>query len=338
MAPNIRFAKIDEINDELVPSEDIIYDTKVLEKEKNYEYKLEIVWRNVILMAALHLGALWGAYLMATKAMWQTNVLAFFLYLFSGIGITAGAHRLWSHRSYKGKLPLRIFLAFWQTMAFQNHIFEWARDHRVHHKYSETVGDPHNATRGFFFAHVGWLMCKKHPAVKEKGKQLDVSDMMADPVVRIQRQYYLPLVLLICFILPTLLPVYLWGESAYLAFYACAVFRYCFTLNMTWLVNSAAHLWGSHPYDKHIHPAECLPTILGAVGEGFHNYHHTFPWDYSASELGWVFNVTTVFINFAAYIGQAYDLKTTSKSMIRDRKIRSGDRPHNLAYHMFNAK
>jgi len=336
MAPNLRFTKIHEEQDDLVPTEAIIKDTSSLTEAKKYEHKRQIVWRNVILMAALHLASLWAVYLMATRAMWQTNVFTFFLYVFSGYGITAGAHRLWSHRSYKAKLPLRIFLAFWNSVAFQNHIYEWARDHRVHHKYSETEADPHNATRGFFFAHVGWLLVRKHPAVIEKGRQLDLSDLMADPVVRIQKKYYLWTVLVACFILPTVIPVYFWGEQAYIAFYACAIFRYCWTLNMTWLVNSAAHLWGSHPYDKRISPTECLPTILGAVGEGFHNFHHTFPWDYATGELGWVLNLTTIFINFCALIGQAYDLKTTSKSMIRDRKQRTGDRPDQLGYHMFN--
>lgn len=65
----------------------------------------------------------------------------------SGLGITAGAHRLWAHKSYKAKAPLRAILMIFQTMAFQNHAIEWARDHRVHHKYSETDADPHNATR-----------------------------------------------------------------------------------------------------------------------------------------------------------------------------------------------
>jgi len=335
MAPNLKFSKIAAESDELVPSEAIIAEAK-LDEPKVYEYKRKIVWRNVLLIGSLHLGALWSLYLMCTRTMWQTNLFSFVLYVLSGIGITAGAHRLWAHRSYKAKLPLRIFLAFFQSMAFQNHIFEWSRDHRVHHKYSETEADPHNANRGFFFAHVGWLMCRKHPAVIEKGKQIDCSDMLADPVVRFQKKYYLLSVLLCCFVLPTAIPVYFWGEKAYIAFYAAAIFRYCWTLNMTWLVNSAAHLWGSHPYDKRINPAENLITILGAVGEGFHNYHHTFPWDYATSELGWVFNTTTLFINFCALFGQAYDLKTTSKGMIRDRKIRTGDRPHDLRYHMFN--
>lgn len=57
------------------------------------------------------------------------------------------AHRLWAHRSYKARLPLRILLTIFNTMAFQDCVIHWARDHRVHHKYSETDADPHNATR-----------------------------------------------------------------------------------------------------------------------------------------------------------------------------------------------
>lgn len=68
----------------------------------------------------------------------------------ASIGVTGGAHRLWAHRSYKAKLPLRIILMLWQTMAFQNHIYEWCRDHRVHHKFTDTDADPHNAKRGTF--------------------------------------------------------------------------------------------------------------------------------------------------------------------------------------------
>lgn len=64
----------------------------------------------------------------------------------------------------------------------QNSLFDWVRDHRVHHKYSETDADPHNSNRGFFFAHVGWLMMRKHPQVIRKGKQLDFSDLFQDPV------------------------------------------------------------------------------------------------------------------------------------------------------------
>lgn len=79
-------------------------------------------------------------------------------------------------------------LKYNQSIIFQNHVYEWARDHRVHHKYSETDADPHNATRGFFFSHVGWLLVRKHPDVKEKGKAIDMSDLSADPLVMFQKK------------------------------------------------------------------------------------------------------------------------------------------------------
>lgn len=106
----------------------------------------------------------------------------------AAFGITAGAHRLWSHKAYKARLPLRIVLMILQTVAFQNSIYEWARDHRVHHKFTDTDADPHNASRGFFFSHMGWLLIRKHPEVKEKGKLIDMSDLEKDPVVMFQKK------------------------------------------------------------------------------------------------------------------------------------------------------
>ena len=117
-------------------------DSKLRPEEKQEPYVRKIVWRNVFLMAALHLSGLYGLYLCFVSAKWQTSVagmhstifgvskltifllLAFIFYQFSGLGITAGCHRLWSHRAYKARLPLRVFLAFLQTMAFQvNNLF-----------------------------------------------------------------------------------------------------------------------------------------------------------------------------------------------------------------------
>jgi len=240
------------------------------------------------------------------------------------LGITAGAHRLWAHRSYKAKLPARILLGIFNSMAFQNDIIEWSRDHRVHHKFSETDADPHNAKRGFFFSHIGWLMVRKHPDVKDKGRHVDVSDLFADPVCAIQRKFYVPSVILFCFILPTWVPMHFWGESLSCAYYL-AVLRYTLALNVTWTVNSIAHLWGNKPYDKNINPSENFFVTFGAVGEGYHNYHHTFPYDYSTSEFGWKFNVTSMFIDFMALLGQVYDRKKVPHELVLRRKQRTGD-------------
>lgn len=106
----------------------------------------------------------------------------------SAFGITVGAHRLWSHRCYNARLPMRVLLAVFQTLAFQNHIYEWARDHRVHHKFTDTDADPHNSSRGFFFSHMGWLMVRKHPDVAAKGSTIDMKDLEADPVVMWQKK------------------------------------------------------------------------------------------------------------------------------------------------------
>jgi len=287
------------------------------------------VWRNIILFVYLHIASLYGLYLALTSAKWSTVGLAYILYIMGGLGVTMGSHRLWSHRSYKARLPLRILLAFWQTLAFQNDIFEWSRDHRVHHRYSETDADPHDARRGFLFSHVGWLCMKKHPQVIEKGKEIDVRDILADPVVYWQKRFYFPLILLVCFTFPTWLPMYMFGESFLNAFFVCAMFRYCFTLNVTWLVNSAAHLWGMKPYDQHINPSENYSVAVLAVGEGWHNFHHTFPWDYKTAEFGrYRVNISTMMIDFFALLGQAYDLKTVSPAMVKKRVQRTGDGSH----------
>lgn len=110
------------------------------------------------------------------------------MYSISILGITAGVHRLWTHRAYKAKWPLRLILMLFNTVAFQDPIYHWVRDHRVHHKFSDTDADPFNPSRGFFFSHIGWLFCKKHPDVAAKGKSIDLSDLKADPIVMFQRK------------------------------------------------------------------------------------------------------------------------------------------------------
>lgn len=117
------------------------------------------------------------------------NSIGFLMGGLGGFGVTGGAHRFWSHRSYKAKTPLRIILMLCFSLAGQNTIYDWVRDHRVHHKFSETKADPHDSNRGFFFAHVGWLMMNKHPEVIRKGNKLDMSDILNDPVVQFHQKY-----------------------------------------------------------------------------------------------------------------------------------------------------
>ncbi|XP_012873039.1 PREDICTED: acyl-CoA desaturase 1-like [Dipodomys ordii] len=141
----------------------------------------------------------------------------------------------------------------------------------------------------------------------------------------LQRGYYNPSILLICFIWPTLVPWYCWGETFRHSLYVATFLQYTVVLNVIWLVNSAAHLYGYHPYDKNIEAHENVLLSLGTLGEGFHNYHHIFPYDYSASEYHWSFNFTTFFVDCMAAIGLAYDLKKVPKASMLARIKRTGD-------------
>ena len=113
-------------------------------------------------MLFMHVSALIGL-VRIFDCKWETLVLALISWPISGFGITVGAHRLWAHRSYKAKTPYRILLMLMNSMASQRSIFDWVREHRAHHKYSDTASDPYDASRGLFYSHMGWLLLKKSP-------------------------------------------------------------------------------------------------------------------------------------------------------------------------------
>jgi stearoyl-CoA desaturase (delta-9 desaturase) len=89
-------------------------------------------------------------------------------------------------------LPLILYIcelaSVFLNICSQYPIFSWVRDHRVHHKYTETDADPHNARRGLFFSHMGWVMLENHPEVKRRAKEIDMSDIEADPVIQFEEK------------------------------------------------------------------------------------------------------------------------------------------------------
>ncbi|CAK1543945.1 unnamed protein product [Leptosia nina] len=291
----------------------------------DYSYKHEIVWRNVIVFGIVHILGAWGIYLFLTASInWKTCIWNLTLLTFLSQGITSGAHRLFAHRCYKAKTPLKVFLLLMQTASGQNSLHEWVRDHRLHHRYSDTDADPHNSSRGFFFSHVGWILTRKHPYVKEFGKRTDMSDLEADWMVMFQKKYYVYLYIITAILIPVMVPYY-FGETLKNSILVCYFGRYVYQLNCTWLVNSAAHLYGTRPYDRSIQPVESWFVSFATMGEGWHNYHHAFPWDYKAAELVDFINPSARFIDFCAKLGLAYDLKTASPEMVANRIRKAGD-------------
>ncbi|XP_055324482.1 acyl-CoA Delta12-desaturase-like isoform X2 [Sitodiplosis mosellana] len=289
----------------------------------------KIRWPDLTAQLFLHTGAIYGLIFQFYTIRFYTLVWFFALIVFSGFGITAGAHRLFSHKSYKANAKLRLLLTFLFTISGQRDAYTWAHDHRVHHKYTETDADPHDARRGFWFAHVGWLFLTPHPAVVAKRKVIDLSDLENDPIVMWQKRFYIPLFGLIAIAMPVLVPWYFWNEDLWASFWVNFNLRFCITLNAAFFVNSVAHLYGNKPYDRNIMSVESLPVALAAFGEGWHNYHHVFPWDYKTSELGnYKFNISTAFIDFMAKIGWARDCKFVSPEMVARRIAKTGDGTH----------
>ncbi|CAG2108146.1 unnamed protein product [Medioppia subpectinata] len=258
------------------------------------EFKLELYWYNITMAILLHVAAVYGIYLGIKSAQIKTILFAYLLAHLSTIGAQCGVHRLWCHRTYKAKPVLQYLLAFLYVLAFQDDIYKWSRDHRVHHKCADTDADPYSIKRGFFFAHIGWLLCRKHPSVIAQGHTIDMSDLDHDLLVQFERRYHVPLALVIWGAMPTLIPC-------------------------------AAHYWGSKPYDKHIEATECTIRHV-MLGEGFHNYHHTYPWDYSMSEYGPIdaFNPATMFIDLFARLGWAYDMRRAPRDVVKQRMKRTG--------------
>ncbi|XP_063533714.1 acyl-CoA Delta-9 desaturase-like [Cydia strobilella] len=288
--------------------------------EQRMGFETELIWLNIIAISVLHIiTVVWFAYNLMTGHFpkWQSAVYGYFVGNVAGFGVTAGVHRYWCHRSYKATLPLQWILIICYSVAGQNPIPEWVRDHRVHHKFSETSADPHDARRGFFFAHVGWLMMRKHPDVVREGRKIDMSDVSQDSLVQFHTKHFKLFKTAFCFVLPTLVPVWGWAESWEYAVLSQVFLRYLMSLNFTWAVNSFAHLWGNKPYDPNITPVENWGVSAVALGEGWHNYHHTFPWDYKAAELGYSLNFTTLLLDGFAKIGWAHNLKQASPQLIK---------------------
>jgi stearoyl-CoA desaturase (Delta-9 desaturase) len=277
----------------------------------------------IIYISLVHIAAFIGL-MTITRCHKLTLLWAFILWPISGLGITAGAHRLWAHRSYKATLPLRIFLMLLNSMANQGSIYHWSRDHRVHHKHSESDADPHNATRGFFYAHMGWLFVKKHPSTIAAGKQFDYSDLAKDDTVRFQKALDPWFALFMCFVFPGLVCT-LWGDNFWNGYWVAGALRYVWVLHMTWCVNSSAHFFGFRPYDSNLWPAENVWVSIGAIGEGWHNWHHKYPYDYAASEYGILkqFNPTKAFIDLCCVLGLAYDCKRATGSWSRLKEKRN---------------
>jgi stearoyl-CoA desaturase (delta-9 desaturase) len=243
-------------------------------------------------------------------------LFAVFLVL-NGMGIGSGYHRLWSHRTYQAHWLLRIFLAIAGGASLQNSILVWCSRHRLHHRYvDDNDRDPYSIGRGFWFAHIGWML-RNYPSSKiDLG---NVQDLQKDPVAYWQHRLYWPLVAVTNIGIP-MLAGWLTGEF-WGVFLLAGVFRLVVNHHVTFFINSLAHMWGKRPYsDSHSARDNWLLSIV-TYGEGYHNYHHEFQADYRNGIRWWQFDLNKWFIATCAGLGLAWDLKRAPRFKVLQARL-----------------
>ena len=246
---------------------------------------------------------------------WETWVLAIVMFYLTGFGITAGYHRLFSHKSYKASWPVRLTLLLWGSATFEASARWWASEHRYHHQFVDTDRDPYGINKGFWYAHIGWLVNRKDA----RTDFANIADLDKDPLIKWQHRYYLPLAIIVSFGLPTFIAS-LWGD-VWGGFFLAGMARMVFVQHWTWCINSMAHTFGHQPYsDRHTAKDNWLAALF-TYGEGYHNFHHEFPADYRNGIRYYQYDPTKWLIRFWSYMGLVSDLKMTPQEKILEARL-----------------
>jgi stearoyl-CoA desaturase (delta-9 desaturase) len=233
------------------------------------------------------------------------------MYFWTGLGITGGYHRLWSHRAYKATYPVRLLLCLGGAAAFEGSAKWWCRHHRSHHRYTDTEKDPYNARNGFWYAHMGWMLQKQD--AKKIGFS-DISDLTKDSMILWQHKYYPFVAIGVGIIFPTLFAS-LWGDMRG-GFFFASMWRIVIVHHATFFVNSLAHHLGDKSVSDFHTAYDSWITAILTLGEGYHNYHHEFPADYRNGIKFFHYDPTKWFISALSYFGLTYDLKWMSNEEI----------------------
>ncbi|MCH2106056.1 MAG: fatty acid desaturase [Planctomycetes bacterium] len=236
----------------------------------------QIIWLNTIFLTVTPVLAIASTiyYGVEYGITWRELVAGLVIWSFTGMGITAGYHRLFAHKGYKAHKSVRFALAVCGAAAIENSAIAWCSDHRHHHAETDTDGDPYNAKRGFWYSHIGWIFFKG-----ARGDAYDnVPDLRADPILAWQHRNYLAIAIgaNVLFVVAAGL---LLGNMLGMAIIA-GLLRLVVVQHMTFLINSVAHIFGKQPWSKATTSRDNWFLSLFTFGEGYHNYHHSFQADY----------------------------------------------------------
>jgi stearoyl-CoA desaturase (delta-9 desaturase) len=278
--------------------------------------KPRVNWLNTLFLLGT-LGAALVAvpwYLAAVGLGWPEALTFLVLYLAVGLSVTAGYHRLFAHRTYQAAWPVRLALLIFGAGALENSVLNWAADHRFHHDHTDHERDPYNIQKGFWWAHIGWIFFEAEPP----GHSV-VRDLTDDPLVRWQDRWYKFIGLGVAFGIP--LVVGLATGRLLGCLVIGGLLRVVVSHHGTFFINSLCHMVGKQPYSREHSARDSALMAVLAFGEGYHNYHHSFPADYRNGVKPWHFDPAKWMIYLLAKVGLARDLKRAPQAAVLKAKV-----------------
>ncbi|MBQ1049815.1 acyl-CoA desaturase [Micromonospora sp. C51] len=273
------------------------------------------LWSFVVIPFAALIAAVpvaWGGWLS-----WVDVGVAAFWYVLSGLGITVGYHRYFTHGSFKAKRWLRIAMAASGSLAVQGEIIQWVADHRRHHAFSDLEGDPHSPWRfgatlrglvkGLFHAHIGWLFGREL-----SNRERFAPDLLADRDIRRMDRFF-PVLVIVSVLGPALMGGLLtWSwQGALTALFWAGLVRISLLHHVTWSINSVCHVYGERPFmmrhgDR---AANFWPLALLSFGESWHNLHHADPTSARHGVLRGQIDISARVIWLFEKVGAAWDVR-----------------------------
>ena len=269
-----------------------------------------LCWSTVVGLGLVHAAGVAGLVYLLVRPVLRTVLLGAAMYTICGLSITAGYHRLFAHRSYRVAAPVRWVFLLFGAASLQNSALSWSADHRAHHAKADGPDDPHAVSRGLWFAHVGWL-------VRRRQASADVTrlrDLWQVRSIRLQHRGYLPVALVFGLALPTALAA-MWGD-AWGGLLVAGFLRIAVMLQATFSINSLAHSIGRRRYDTEATARDSTVTALVTFGEGYHSFHHRFPFDYRNGVRWWHYDPSKWLIWSLARGRLASRLRTATQASV----------------------
>ncbi|GAA3442323.1 acyl-CoA desaturase [Planomonospora venezuelensis] len=258
---------------------------------------------------------------------WTDVAIAAVFYVVSGLGVTVGFHRYFTHGSFKAKRPLKLALGIAGSISLEMSVLDWVATHRKHHKFSDKEGDPHSPWRfgpgfwsmakGLLWAHMGWLF-----ETTRANREKYAPDLVKDPDI-IKLHKWFPVLAITSLVAPALLGGLLtwswWGMAT--GFFWGTVIRIGLLHHVTWSINSICHVFGEEAFESRDKSRNVWWLAIPSFGESWHNLHHSDPTCARHGALKGQIDISAGVIRIFERLGWAYDVRWPTPERLAAKRV-----------------